>query len=210
MTQATPRWNLQGDYFENCNCDIVCPCLFSPGEPLTTPPTQGYCDVGLAFHIDRGAFGGVSLDGLNVVAVAHADGPMGGGNWSLALYLDQRGSEQQREALQTIFSGAAGGPMAVLAPLIGNVLGVKPAPIAFTKDGRRRSVQIPNVMQMAVEAIPSLNPDGEIWVSNAHPINMEKLALAKGAAGSTFSDYGMRWDNSGKNGHYAAISWSGG
>ena len=208
MTQAATRWRLEGEYFENCNCDIVCPCLFSAAGPMAAAPTQGYCDLGIAFHVNRGSYGDASLDGLNVVAAVHADGPMGGGNWSLGLYLDERGSPQQREALQAIFSGGAGGPMAALAPLVGKILGVKTAPITFNIDGRRRSVQIPNVMQMAVEALPSMNPDGELWVANAHPFNMEKLALAKGAAGNTFSDYGMRWDNSGKNGFYCSIRWS--
>ena len=210
MTQAATRWRLEGEYFENCNCDIVCPCLFSAAGPMAAAPTQGYCDLGIAFHVNRGSYGDTSLDRLNVVAVVHAEGAMGGGNWSLGLYLDESGSPEQREAVQAIFSGGAGGPMAALAPLVGKILGVKTAPITFSVDGKRRSVQIPNVMQMAVEAVPSMNPDGELWVANAHPFNMEKLALAKGTAGSTFTDYGMRWDNSGKNGFYAAISWSNG
>ena len=208
MTQSV-RWNLQGDYFENCNCEVVCPCLFSAAGPMAAPPTKGFCDIGFAFHIERGTYGGTSLDGLSVVVAAHADGPMGGGNWSLAVYLDERGTDRQREGLQAIFSGSAGGPMGELAPLVGNVLGAKSAPITYAQDGKRRSVQIPNVMQMAVEPVASMNPDGsEIWVSNAHPFNMEKLALAKGASGSTYNDFGMRWDNSGKNGAYAAINWS--
>ena len=48
------RWQLTGDYFENCNCDVVCPCLVSPNAPLTAQPTQGACDVAIAFHIDSG------------------------------------------------------------------------------------------------------------------------------------------------------------
>jgi len=210
MTQAATRWSLQGEYFENCNCDFICPCVFAATGPLTALPTDGYCDVGFAFHIDRGAYGSVSLDGLNVVAAVHADGVMGSGNWKMALYLDDRASAPQAEALQAIFSGAAGGPMAALAPLVGEVLGVKPASISFERSGRRRSVRIPNVMQMAVEGMPSMNPESEIWVATGHPIAPERMALATGAAGNTFNDYGMRWDNSGKNGFYAAISWSNG
>lgn len=206
---AVERWSLQGDYFESCNCDVVCPCLFSPGGPLTALPTQGYCDVGLAFHIDTGSYGSTSLDGLNVVAVAHAEGAMGNGSWSMALYLDERATPQQREALGTIFSGAAGGPMGAFAPLVGNVLGVKAVPINYVKDGKRRSVQIPNILQLAVQAIPSMKPDGsEVWVSSGHPLSPDWLSLAVGEEGSTFADHGMRWDNSGKNGHYAPISWS--
>jgi hypothetical protein len=132
---------------------------------------------------------------------------MAQGNWSVALYLDERADEQQRQALQSIFTGAVGGPLATLTPLISTVLGAKTVPITFHKEGKRRSIDIPSVMQMAVRAIPSLNPDEEIWAKNAHPF-ASSVSLAVGEEKSTWADYGMRWDNSGKNGHYAPISWS--
>jgi hypothetical protein len=209
MTQSV-RWNLQGDYFENCNCDFVCPCLFSPGGPLTALPTEGYCDVGLAFHIDRGSYGDVSLDNLNVVATAHADGAMGGGNWKMAVYFDSSANDRQQEALQAIFSGTAGGPMAILAPLVGEIVGTRSVAITFEKDGRRRSVRIPYIMHMEVAGIPAMAPDSVVTVASGHPVAPERLALAVGQAGSTYSDpdFGLRFDNSGKNGHYAEISWA--
>jgi hypothetical protein len=208
MTATQTRWRIEGDYFENCNCDVVCPCLFSPGPPMTAQPTAGACEVPLAFHIERGSYGDVSLDGLNAVVALRTPGVMGAGNASVALYLDERADERQREALQAIFSGAAGGPPAALAPIITTVLGVKSVPIRWHKDGKRRAVEIPGVANLAVRAVPSMNPDGEIWVQNAHPLAMEQLAMAVGDAGSTFADYGMRWDNAGKNAHYAPIKWA--
>ena len=87
-TQA--KWSLSGDYFENCNCDVVCPCLVSPAAPMTSRPSQGNCDVALFFHIDKGSYDQTSLDGLNVAVVAHTPGPMGEGNWTLAAYIDDR------------------------------------------------------------------------------------------------------------------------
>jgi hypothetical protein len=200
-------WQITGDYFENCNCDVVCPCLFSPNAPLTSKPTAGACEVAFGFHIDRGSYDTTPLDGLNVALISRTPGPMAQGNWSVALYLDERADEQQRQALQSIFTGAVGGPLATLAPLISTVLGARTVPITFHKEGKRRSIDIPNVMQMAVRAIPSLNPDEEIWAKNAHPF-ASSVSLAVGEEKSTWADYGMRWDNSGKNGHYAPISWS--
>jgi hypothetical protein len=185
----------------------VCPCLFSP-DPSTAKPTSGDCKVGLAFHIDRGRYGAAKLDGLNAVAAVYTPGAMGAGNWSVALYLDVRADEQQRGALQAIFSGGAGGPMGGFAPLITKVLGVKWVPITFASVGKNRSVEIPGVMHLAVHALPSAVPDKEIWAVNAHGIAPEGVAMAVGDQGSTFEDYGMHWDNSGKNGHYAAIKWS--
>lgn len=30
-----PNWNAKGDYFETCNCQTLCPCIF------LSPPTEG-------------------------------------------------------------------------------------------------------------------------------------------------------------------------
>jgi hypothetical protein len=204
------QWQLNGEYFENCNCDVVCPCLVSTRPQLTSMPTQGVCDVALAFHIDRGTYGDVRLDGLNVVLAAHAPGPMGEGNWAVAAYIDGKADDRQTEALGSIFTGAAGGPVAALAPLIGSTLGAKKIPIAYRIEGKKRSVEIPQVMSMNVVPLPTMRAEGEMFAATGHPINPDQLFLAMGGERSTFADYGMRWDNSGKNGHYASIRWSGG
>jgi len=201
-------WQLSGDYFENCNCNVVCPCLISSAPPLTSRPSQGVCDVALAFHIDTGTYGTVALDGLNLALIAHTPGPMADGNWTAAIYVDARASDQQAEALGAIFGGAEGGPMGAFAPLIATNLGVKKAPIDYRVTRKTRSSEIPGIMHMSVEPLPSLRENEEIWASAGHPIAPDRLALAGGRPGSTFADHGMRWDNSGKNGHYAPISWS--
>src|SRR6266567_2618922 len=162
-------WHLVGDYFENCSCDVVCPCLVSAGAPLTARPTQGVCDVVLAFHIDKGKYADVSLDGLNVLVAAHTPGPMGEGNWTLAAYIDERASDQQTEALGAIFGGAAGGPMAIFAPLVSKNLGAKKVPITYRIEGKKRSAEIPGVLNMSVDPLPTAHPSGEMWVSSGHP-----------------------------------------
>jgi hypothetical protein len=202
------KWRLSGDYFENCNCDVVCPCLVSTAAPLSARPSQGVCDVALVFHIDKGNYDGIGLDGLNVAVAAHTPGAMSEGNWTLAVYIDQRANDQQTDALGAIFSGAEGGPMAAFAPLVGKMLGVKKLPIRYNVQGKARSAEIPGIMHMAVEPLPTLHPSGEIWAASGHPVAPDRLAFAVGSTGSTFADHGMRWDNSGKNGHYAPIDWS--
>ncbi len=106
---AQTQWHFTGDYFENCNCSVVCPCLVSKTAPLTSRPTEGVCDVALIFHIDSGSYDGTALDGLTVALAVHTPGPMADGNWSVAAYIDQRANEKQTEALGAIFTGAAGG-----------------------------------------------------------------------------------------------------
>jgi len=150
----------------------------------------------------------VTLDDLNVVVAVHTPGPMGQGNWSLAAYIDERANDQQTEALGAIFSGAAGGPMAIFAPLVANNLGAKKVAINYAVAGKNRSVEIPGVMHMAVEPLGSLHASGETWAATGHPVAPDRLAFAVGSKGSTFADHGMRWDNSGKNGHYAPIHWA--
>jgi len=208
-TSATTPWSIEGEYFENCNCTVACPCLFSTEPPFNSTPTEGHCDVLFAFHIDRGAFGDTRLDGLNLGLVATTPGPMIAGDWSIALYLDERADERQQQALQAIFSGAAGGVMGTLAPLVGRVLGVRQVPITYAVEGKRRSVTIPDVMSAAVRPIISvLGENNEIIATSAHPFAPDGVVMAVGEAGNTWHDYGMQWDNSGRNGHYAPIRWS--
>jgi hypothetical protein len=129
----------------------------------------------------------------------------------VAIYVDERADQSQQAAIQAIFSGAAGGTMGAFAPLVGEVLGVKSVPINYRVDGKRRSVDIPGIIEMAVRPVASaMGEDAEMVAKNAHPFNPEGVVMAVGEAGSAWSDYGMRWDNSGKNGHYAPIRWSNG
>ncbi|HQT77836.1 MAG: hypothetical protein B7Z80_23985, partial [Rhodospirillales bacterium 20-64-7] len=153
-------------------------------------------------------YGRVTLDGLNVAVIAHTPGAMADGNWSLAAYIDERADDDQAAALGAIFSGAEGGPMAAFAPLVGNHLGARRTAITYTISGNARSAEIPGIMHMAVEPLGSLHPSGEIWGAFGHPVAPDRLAFAVGRQGSTFADHGMRWDNSGRNGHYAPINWS--
>jgi hypothetical protein len=180
----------------------------SPAAPLTSQPTEGVCNVPMAFHIERGSYGDVALDGLNVALAIHTPGRMADGNWSVAAYIDERADDKQTQALGAIFTGAAGGPMAAFAPLITKNLGVKKVPITYRIDGKTRSAEIPGILHMAVDPLPTIHPTGEMWANTGHPAAPDKLALAVGARGNTFGDHGMRWDNSGKNGHYAPIRWS--
>lgn len=205
---SASQWHFSGDYFENCNCSVVCPCFVSTRGPLTSRPTEGVCDVMLIFHIENGSYDSIPLNGLNVAVAVHVPGPMAEGNWTVAAYIDERADDKQTEALGAIFTGAAGGPMAQLAPMFSKNLGAKKVPITYRIQGKQRFAEIPQILHMAVNPLPTAHPSGEIWANTGHPVSPDKLALAVGASGSVFTDHGMRWDNSGKNGHYAPIRWS--
>lgn len=196
-------WKISGEYFENCNCDVLCPCLTSH---LQAKPTQGHCDVIFAFRINKGEFNGLKLDDLNVVVTIYTPEAMGLGNWKVALYLDERATPEQQKALGAIFSGEAGGPMAAFSSLISENLGVRVVPITFEADAMKRKVRVEGILDSAVEGIPGTDEKSPMMVTNApHPAN-SSLAIAKSTSGH-YKDYGMVWDNTGKNGHYAPINW---
>src|SRR4029079_2782861 len=128
---------------------------------------------------------------------------MADGDWSVAAYIDQRANDEQTEALAAIFTGAAGGPMAAFTPLISKNLGVSKVAITFRIDGKTRSAEIPGILHMSVDPLPPMHASGEMWANIGHPVSPDAMVMAVGAAGNTFSDRGMRWDNYGKKGRSA-------
>src|SRR5690349_4085064 len=122
-----PRWHLKGDWFDVCRCTIPCPCEFAQA------PTDNHCQGVLAWHINDGVFGGVRLDGLNVLAIGEFFGNLWAGNTkaTMGIFMDERADEKQREALQVIFGGRGGGFPAMFASLIGEMRGLEFAPIEF-------------------------------------------------------------------------------
>lgn len=198
------RWRLKGDYFENCNCAILCPCIVQGGPAV---PTEGHCGVAFAFHVQEGDYQGVALDDLNFIVAAYTPGVMGAGDWTLAAYIDERADRFQRAALGRILSGDIGGPAERWMRLTANYLGIKYCPIAYKSEGHLRSVSIPGIIDFSVEGIVAgRQPEPMRLENTGHPVN-SSLVLAKGTA-STYTDHGMTWDNTGKNGHYSAFEWS--
>src|SRR5260370_18352995 len=100
------QWHLAGDYFENCRCSLLCPCLVSAAAPLTARPTEGFCNVPLIFHVESGRYGDIALDGLNVFVILHAPGVMADGDWSISPYIDHRADDRRTAAQPAIVSAA--------------------------------------------------------------------------------------------------------
>ena len=203
---ASPTWKISGDYFEACSCDSVCPC---PTSGLAARPTQGYCDAGLVFHVERGSYGAASLDGLSFAVLLHTPGPMIAGNWTVGLILDDKATPEQREALTAIGSGQGGGPMAAVGPLVGTFAGVEAKPIRIERNGMRRSASIAGMLDIAVEGIPGASPSEPIYLDNVGHPAATRLALAKASRGHMHAFGIDRDDTTGKvNGHFAPFSWS--
>jgi hypothetical protein len=192
---------------ETCNCTLLCPCISSN---LTERPTEGECKVAIALRVDKGAKDGVVLDGLSFIVMLQSPGPMAQGNMKVGLIIDERATAQQADAITAIATGAAGGPMAALAPLVGQVAGVERRPIVFNVEGLNRSVRADDLVDQACEGIPSVSAPGQaIVIDNvAHPVNT-RLSLAK-ATRTRLNAFGISWsDSSGtRNGHFAPFNWT--
>jgi hypothetical protein len=205
---ADHTWQVRGDYVETCSCEYLCPCITTN---MAARPTRGHCTLAMAFHVDRGRHGATVLDGLNFAVVGRAPGVMAEGNWSVGVIVDERATDAQQQALVGIASGQAGGPMAALGPLVGTFLGVERKPIRIQREGLRWTVSIPDVLDQALEGVPSAaRADQPLAIDNTlHPASA-RLALAR-ATRSVLRVFGLDWnDTSGtNNAHFAPFSWSG-
>lgn len=127
----------------------MCPCNLS----LDHGATYDFCRVTLVFNIREGAIEGTDTAGLKVAAIADTPKVMTEGNWRLGVFVDDRATDEQFDKLVQVFGGQLGGPMAALAPLVGEMLGVERAAIEVDDDGLRHSVRVGDVIEFEIEDI---------------------------------------------------------
>jgi hypothetical protein len=127
----------------------MCPCNLS----FDHGATYDFCRVTLVFNIREGKVDGTDIGGLKVVAIADSPKVMTEGNWRLGVFVDERASDEQFDKLVQVFTGQLGGPMAALAPLVGEVLGVERAAIDVADDGLRHRVRVGDAIDFEIEDI---------------------------------------------------------
>ena len=196
------NWTISGDYFETCNCEAACPCVF------LSPPSTGDCTVLVGWHIDSGNMNGVDLSGLNVALAAHSPGHMMEVPWKVALYLDESATEAQAGTLGQIFGGQAGGHFAVMGQHMGEIAGVSNAPIEYKIDGKKRSLKVGSVGEMDIEGIEG-GGGADVKISG-NPFGIvpgEPMTTARGKL--SYHDHGMNWEISGKNGYFSPFTYKG-
>ncbi len=184
-------WKLEGSYFETCSCDVVCPCLAS----FALGATHDRCGVVLVFNVKNGEVEGTDVSGLTVAAVVDSPKVMSEGNWRLGVFIDAAASDEQADKLGGVFSGALGGPMQAMGPLVGEDLGVKRAPIEVREDGLRHSVRIGDAVDFEIEdVVPFGVETGEParLTGIFHPVGSE-LTIAR-AMRSKIDAFGIRYE----------------
>jgi len=194
-------WKLQGSYFETCNCETACPCVWLQS------PTEGDCKLLVAWHIDSGFFQELALDNLNVALACYAPGDMQEGNWQAALYIDERAEDVQVDAITQIFSGQQGGHLAILMSFVSEVLGIQKVKIDYKEDGNKRFMSIPGIAQAEIESIQGITGDESsisnppLCVVSSHPSTVAK------SKHYSYQDYDKNWQFSDRNGYYSAFTY---
>ena len=205
---ADAKWEISGEYMESCNCDYLCPCIYTNPQG---PATFDHCYAMMVYRIDKGSAGNVTLDGLSFAFVIRSGQIMADGNWVFACVVDEAADAEQRKALSAIASGEAGGvPGMIRDNLVTDFRGVEFKPIAFEMDGLKRSTTIPDIFDFEIEGVASRNKTGEPYYldNTGHPA-ARRLALAR-AKSLIVKGFGLNLDmtDKGNNGHYAPFSWS--
>jgi hypothetical protein len=214
MSSSIPKWKASGDFFDVCSCNIACPCTFAQS------PTYGDCEAVLAYHIKNGHYGETSLDGLNVLALSYFKGNIWAGETkaSIAAYIDEGADQRQREALQMIFTGKAGGFMAEFAKLIEDVRGMNFAPIKFEieDDLSYWSAEIPGKVIAKAEAlggpmtppgkrVQTLNPPGSEVGPSGTVATWGKATTDEVNA----PEIRFEWKRKGRSSKHIPFDWSG-
>jgi hypothetical protein len=170
--------------------------------------TYDFCRVTLVFNIREGEIEGTDVGGLKVAVIADTPKVMTEGNWRLGVFVDDQASDEQADKLVQVLGGQLGGPMAGLAPLVGEMLGVERVPIEVVDDGLRHSVRIGDAVDFEIEDIVPVGVEHGQPVrfdGMFHPVGSD-LTMAE-AKRSQINGFGIQYE--GKTGlSKAEFAWS--
>jgi hypothetical protein len=145
-------YQIEGTLLEVCSCETLCPCWI--GED----PDQGTCESVVAYNLDQGRIRGVDVSGLTLIGVVHIPGNILEGNWRQLVYIDDKATDEQADALLDAFSGKLGGPLADLAQLVGERVAVERVPITHEIVDGRGTLKVGD--KIDCEMHPYTGPDG--------------------------------------------------
>ncbi len=199
------KWSLEGELILNCNCTVFCPCVISLGKH---PPTEGYCQAWAGVRIDAGRSGNIDLSGLNVAMLLDIPGKMERGNWTLALWIDDRATDEQFGALESILRGGARGTTGLFKLLVGEYLGAERAPVNFVTEGDTRSLSVGRYIQGAVTPITGMRGGEEVSVVNTQYWMGPEVVVAEATMGRVRA-FGRVWNFEGRSAEICSIRWEG-
>jgi hypothetical protein len=197
-------WHLEGTYFESCSCDAVCPCTWSG---FAAKATTDRCRALLAYHIETGEIDGVDVSDLSFALFLDTPPLMTEGNWRVGVFLDSSAGDEQAGKLGEVIGGQAGGPLAMLTPLISEMLGMERVPMDYRDNGRAHSLRIGDIAEVTVEDFAAGGNAEPVKIINVfHPSN-STLTVAP-ASSARFSTFGIEWGRAGESGFSAPFAWA--
>lgn len=149
-----PPYQLSGSFFELCDCQSICPCW------VGQLPDEGRCTGAFAWKIEAGKIGDLDVAGRSVVSVSFHTGHRNTGGQEVYVFIDDKASDAQYDALLKTFIGRNGGPLGELSQLMGSLQGHERAPIDLTATGNFLSVTVGRVITGDAEVLRG--GDGEI------------------------------------------------
>jgi hypothetical protein len=205
-TTQIPKWIMNSDYVETCNCDYGCPCNFSGF------PTYGSCQSLILFHIRSGSYGDTKLDGLDFITALYWPKAIHEGNGTAQLFITNKASNEQRQALINIVSGQAkgDGPFVLFAGTFKYFLEPQFVDIKVNLNGKKSSFSVPGVMDVQTESftnpVTGEEQDTKIQLPKGF---MWKLAEAAKSKIMRITTQSLNFDHSGQNAFYAVVDFQG-
>jgi hypothetical protein len=172
------------------------------------PPTEGHCQTWGGVRIDKGAYGDVDLSGLNIGLMIEIPGMMARGNWKVALFIDERASEDAYEALLAIFSGAAKGTTGLFRVLVGELIGHERQPVSYENDGKTRHLTVGRKIVGAVHPVAGKDPEKDLVITNSEYWMGADITVATASKGKLRA-HGRVWDFDGRSAEICQIDWHG-
>ncbi len=202
---GTVPWAMKGELILNCNCTVFCPCVVSLG---LHPPTEGHCQTWGGIRIDQGHYGEIDLSGLNIGMMIEIPERMARGNWKVALFIDDRSSEEAYEAIVTIMSGKARGTTGLMGILVSEILGHERQPVSYETEGKTRRLVVGRKIKGEVVPVPGADPDKDLVITNTRYWMGADVTVATANEGK-LKAFGRVWDFAGRSAEICKINWHG-
>lgn len=197
------QWKFKGEMALSCSCTVFCPCVLSLGEH---PPTESRCQTWAGIRIDEGHFDDVDLGGVKLGLMMDLPGIMSRGNWTAALFVDDKASAQAVKSLTRIFSGRVGGTTRLLHILVGQFLGVRQVPVSYETQGETRLIKIKDHVDGAITPVRGKDPGQNVVIRNSEYWIAPDVIVAR-ADKSRFRGFGRNWNLAGKSAEICQLNW---
>jgi hypothetical protein len=201
-------WSMEGQLFETCNCNLICPCSAYPFAGAD----YDRCLTVFGFRIDSGQIEGVDIGGTIMALAFDIPKYFQEGNWRVGLLADAAASDEQAAKLTAFFSGKLGGPVAALSGLIGKNLGVERVPMQYSVQSGTRVLTVGNLGRLAIEELvptgekngPPARLTAKFHPATAAGLTDGQITMCKAETGSHLDAFGIQYrPQVGLWGHFA-------